>query len=336
MIKYDFIKVITQILKLANDLRLIHKENDVRKTFKILFLILISYADDNYEFRENAAQSDLVTVLLKIISDNPVEQSNDLCTECVNGCIRGLFNITRVESEIIRFKKLGILDVLSKRFGKTNDSKTRLCLIACVLFNLYKEEFNKNEFLIDEVTLKEELIFAFNLIIGALKSGNNNDRYSFCCYLGEPKKLPYFWADFIVKIIAQLAENKNSIRVYVESNPELLNCLFELHTRGNLEEKGSTQRAIEMFFKNENISNHFLKQKEYVNFWLTNFATNQSYEYKTCMVNIMQHLTNDSNRGLVQQIKFYMCLARTMLKEKNSKKRPKNLELKEKPNKNNL
>ena len=76
IIESEFISFVSSIFAKINSSLLLNENSLIRDIFIQINLILISYADDNFEFRQAVSNSSLLETLIQIIRDS--NNSNEL------------------------------------------------------------------------------------------------------------------------------------------------------------------------------------------------------------------------------------------------------------------
>ena len=175
MISHDFFQVMSQILKKINQQRLLSETSALRDIFNMICHIVMSYADDDLAFRRNATKSELIETLVKIVADPFNEKSpNSLCIECVNNAIKSLYNVTRLESKLTRYKELRIAPILLSKIPGLTCQRARVCAVLCLGWTLHLDEIEriKNQTnLVEQLSFEEGVCFAFGLLEKAFQTG---------------------------------------------------------------------------------------------------------------------------------------------------------------------
>jgi hypothetical protein len=244
IIESEFISFVSSLLAKINSSRLLNENSLIRDIFIQINLILISYADDNFEFRQAVSNSSLLESLIQIIRDS--NNSDELETECVYISIRSLYNVTRIQTEIKRYKKLGIANLLLVKMNEIKCEKTKICAILCLSYTLQLDELEKIQIQKVNISVEEGVTFTFGMLRKALDSGNKNKENMFQYFLSEKGKLPYFWAHELAEGIGKWANNI-LVRNFIAKNSYLFNWLTELYLNGNVIEKEMSSYGILKF-----------------------------------------------------------------------------------------
>ena len=244
IIESEFISFVSSIFAKINSSRLLNENSLIRDIFIQINLILISYADDNFEFRQAVSNSSLLETLIQIIRDS--NNSNELETECVYISIRSLYNVTRIQTEIKRYKKLGIANLLLVKMNEIKCEKTKICAILCLSYTLQLDELEKIQIQKVNISVEEGVTFTLGMLRKALDSGNKNKENMFQYFFLEKGKLPYFWAHELAEGIGKWANNI-LVRNFIAKNSYLFNWLIELYLNGNVIEKEMSSYGILKF-----------------------------------------------------------------------------------------
>lgn len=245
----SFLEVLSQNLALNYKLDSAERNDTSRRNFYLMCMIIVTHADENIEFRKNAAHSSLPQTLTNIISDSANYVSR---SKSINFAIRALYNVTRLTDKVEYFRKFKIVTHLLRIIDKIECERTRVCAVMCLGWTMNQYDIEKIARSINQTTFNVILSYAFSLLDRAIQSGNSNGQTAYCCFLKEYGKLPYFWGYEIAEGIARLAMNEE-IRECVSRNPDMFKLLVQLYLNGNKIEKVAAGYAICVFSLNETI-----------------------------------------------------------------------------------
>lgn len=260
--------IIQLMSKILSKINIIYEPNineSILNIFNLICSIIITYADDRVEFRQYSTNSALIKTLVNIISydaNNPENIERNRFIVCVNSAIRALYNVTRLENEIERYRKLEIAPILIKRLKYIHCERTRVCAILCLGYTMNLNEIEGfDERALNDITFIDGVTYAFSLLNKALQAGNENSENMFCCYLGKHGELPYFWAYEIVDAISKWTKNKQ-VTNFISEHSQLFGFIIDLYLNGNIAEKESASYAILICSFNSKLMEIIVNHKE--------------------------------------------------------------------------